>query len=283
MGEKRWKPKNGEMYWYVWNDVACWSYFTWNLDERRFKFGNCFKTEEEAEAAAEKVKVLLLSLHDNGNNIATNLQDKKLPKLTAEVFDRPDCPYWAKYAAVDKCGMAFYYQDFPTRLSTFFLLSNQNGKSEEIKGKFNNHEWYNSLIERPVKLPDWCKVGEWVYYPEEMEHDVYLKISEIKRGFVHAKEKDGYDPWQISYKYIGEYGKPARLRPYNAEEIPDLPFEVTERNSNFRTTVVSCNGDKVWLGGASTAISTEELMRDFTAKGNPCGVLEHIENGEWVR
>lgn len=52
MKEKRWKPENGEMYWYFWNDgTACWGNFTGTSDERRFKFGNCFKTEEEAISA----------------------------------------------------------------------------------------------------------------------------------------------------------------------------------------------------------------------------------------
>jgi hypothetical protein len=82
--------------------------------------------------------------------------------------------------------------------------------------------------------------------------------------------------------YIEEHVKQARLRPYNAEEMPDVPFGIKDKNSNFRTTVVSCNGDKVWLAGELTSISTEELLRGFTINGKACGVLEHFENGEWV-
>lgn len=62
----RWKPDNQEDYYYV-NDYVrvvktCWNNFY--CDENRFQSNNLFKTREEAEAAAEKVKALLLSLHE---------------------------------------------------------------------------------------------------------------------------------------------------------------------------------------------------------------------------
>lgn len=63
---ERWEPNLGDTYWYAaWNGEACSS--KWNgfhSDTMYKKFGNCFKTEEEAAAAAEKVKALLLSLHE---------------------------------------------------------------------------------------------------------------------------------------------------------------------------------------------------------------------------
>lgn len=197
----------------------------------------------------------------------------QLPKLTAEVFDREDCPEWAKYAAVDRDGIACFYDKKPKCDNMQMWLRGEGG-GEYFKlvgnGKWDATDWQNSLVEHPAKLPEWCKVGEWVFdkainkYSQVATEDVSEHLQEVCKS--------------ISKGEIVQ----ARLRPYNAEEIPDLPFEVTERNSNFRTTVVSCQGNKVWLAGASTAISTEELMRDFTAKGSTCGVLEHIENGEWV-
>lgn len=56
---KVWKPKIGEHYWYLYGDGKI-STITWcgsKLDADRYKLGNCFRTEEEAEFAREKKKV----------------------------------------------------------------------------------------------------------------------------------------------------------------------------------------------------------------------------------
>lgn len=69
---ERWKPEVGERYWVIWiNDTECPVTFydcTGELFMRGFwEVGNCFRTEEEAEYAAEKVKELLLSLQPTCN------------------------------------------------------------------------------------------------------------------------------------------------------------------------------------------------------------------------
>lgn len=55
-----WIPKRGEKYWYI-NECGD-VFYTINAfnqtDEKRFLAGNVFKTREEAEFAAEKLKVL---------------------------------------------------------------------------------------------------------------------------------------------------------------------------------------------------------------------------------
>lgn len=280
MKEKRWKPEYGDTYWYV-SELVEVEGTTWEddgIDPVFYESGNCFKTEAEAEAAAEKVKSLMLSLHEECENLqpTCNQLATNLPKLTAEVFDRPDCPDWARYAAVDKHRNAMWYEGEPKVVGSLFWNS-QGGQIQEIPGKFDASDWKNSLVQRPAaKLPDWCKPGAWIYTSSEQ----YLRINGVSIDLQKIELSNGAT-W--SKQDIIDEAVSARLRSYNAEEIPDLPFEVTERNSNFRTTVVSCQGNKVWLAGASTAISTEELMRDFTAKGEPCGVHEHLENGEWVK
>ncbi len=68
---ERWKPETNEMYWFIPKDGEvipfCWC--ADKIDMECFNFGNCFRTEEEAEAAAEKVKALLLDLHKNPENL----------------------------------------------------------------------------------------------------------------------------------------------------------------------------------------------------------------------
>lgn len=73
---ERWKPESGEEYWMV--DIKRGSAHSliWlddSTDCAFHEFGNCFQTKEEAKAAAEKVKALLLSLHEpeDGNSQKT--------------------------------------------------------------------------------------------------------------------------------------------------------------------------------------------------------------------
>lgn len=58
---RRWEPKENDSYYYIDNDgdivPDTWDEFT--ADDDRYDFGNCFRTEEEARAMAEKVKKLL--------------------------------------------------------------------------------------------------------------------------------------------------------------------------------------------------------------------------------
>ena len=109
---KRWIPEIGEKYFCV--DIAGLPFGSlWDdglLDKMAYQQGNCFKTKEEAEAAAEKVKALLLSLHEEQPITDCN----HLPKLTSEVFDRPDCPEWAKYAVVDQDGTGVWVASKPS-------------------------------------------------------------------------------------------------------------------------------------------------------------------------
>lgn len=57
----KWKPKNNECYYRItWiGEVAeaIW-YGLWN-DESGYKFGNCFRTQKEAELAKDKIKEIL--------------------------------------------------------------------------------------------------------------------------------------------------------------------------------------------------------------------------------
>ena len=63
--DERWKPKFGEEYFSISGNGDCYEdRFTdsfWHKE--RHAFGNCFKTVAEAQAAALRVKELLLSIH----------------------------------------------------------------------------------------------------------------------------------------------------------------------------------------------------------------------------
>lgn len=56
----RWKPKEGEAYWSI-DSCGQVMYDIWHnylIDSMRYKIDNCYKTEEEAEFVAEKLKVI---------------------------------------------------------------------------------------------------------------------------------------------------------------------------------------------------------------------------------
>lgn len=79
---ERWKPEKGEWYWFVGSDMVPredqWENFY--LDGDYYESGNCFRTEEEAEAAAEKVKDLLLDLHESPEEPSQGLGTSIVPE-----------------------------------------------------------------------------------------------------------------------------------------------------------------------------------------------------------
>ena len=60
--KKRWKPNEGDTHWYFDREGTV-RFMMWIDDfDDSFKFGNCFKTKEEAESARDKVRELLRGL-----------------------------------------------------------------------------------------------------------------------------------------------------------------------------------------------------------------------------
>jgi hypothetical protein len=126
--------------------------YTWNdddVDVLYHKFGNCFETREQAETASAKVKELLLSM-----SVESGASSAHFPKLTVSVFDLPECPEWAKYAAVGNSGYAYWFKDKPLpgidRSTTSILVAwTEYDIKQLIPGLWDSSAWQNSLIERP--------------------------------------------------------------------------------------------------------------------------------------
>ena len=268
---ERWKPERGEDYYFV-NSLSCIGSYMWrddSTDRQFYEIGNCFKKKAEAEATAEKVKALLLSLHEPATN------SSQLPKLTAEVFDRPDCPEWAQWAAVDMNGIGTYFESKPS-IPSWCPWWDRTIKHYSIGNfeKWDSSDWQHSLIERPARLPGWCKVGEWCFCLDDDGNCKYFNITKIKDNFIYGED------WVIDYHFV----KQARFRPYNAEEMQGIVGKVVgnERGGMFLvTTFIADDGGKVCVD--SIAYKADALLYCYTINGKPCGVLEHLsENGEWV-
>lgn len=195
-----------------------------------------------------------------------------LPKLTAEVFDLPDCPEWAKWAAVDECGCVRLFSDSPWLGESCWNWS--KGEVRKLFGvKFDASNWQKSKIKRPKKntLPDWC-VGEWVAYYTAKGYK-YFKIAKIELNRLYSEDGKFSLMCNVSQ---------ARLRPYNADEMRSLVGKVIEwKGDAFVVTAFS--KERMVVVFDSIHHTAEDLINDcYTIDGSPCGVLEHIENGEWV-
>ena len=269
---ERWKPGIGELYWLVaFNEAVSSEWRDDNADFSRWRMGNCFKTKEEADTALEKFTALLLSLHDEP---VTNCN--QLPKLTAEVFNRPDCPEWAKYAAVDKDGRACYYESKPPCSTDQFFEFKE--RSTILHGFFDSDNWQNSLIERPAQLPGWCKVGEWIYTSSEE----YLRVESIDHSKIKLSNGATWSEQDIIDEAIS-----ARLRPYNADEMRSLVGKVVTTSSGRHCTLVTACRQEYSVIEPQVMLNkwlyaTDLLNGGNTIDGKPCGKLEHFENGEWV-
>ena len=79
--------------------------------------------------------------------------EKECRALSTAVFDLPECPAWAKYAAVDEGGRAYWYSDKPTLLSSMWMTSGHT-EARKIPGKFHALDWKNSLIQKPEPVKE---------------------------------------------------------------------------------------------------------------------------------
>lgn len=210
-------------------------------------------------------------------------EDRKLPKLTVEVFDRPDCPDWARYAAVDKDGIGFYYQNKPEKAEnkewSLFGVDNYHHI-----GIFDASDWENSLIERPSKeeLPDWVNVDNMGWHSETGYFKV-IDVDDIEKK-VRVQHINSQIKEHFSFNTVCIEAKYARPRPFNDKEMQGLVGKVIE-NCNY---ILWCDGydkERNLIITQLKALTAEDLIKGgYTVNREPCYVLEHLnDEGEWVK
>jgi hypothetical protein len=204
----------------------------------------------------------------------------QLPKLTAEVFDRPDCPEWAEWAAVDEDGEAIFFEKMPYTATKICGCFSRDCKDETIPGKFDASDWQNSLIERPEKttLPEWCKPGAWLWVKSA---ESYEQIEEIEGRNIIC----GTIFFEVGA--IGKTAFEARVRPWTFEEAP---FMVKAKDKNGKIELlrlhIEDSGNFFFRYHGYTDERADFFAKNFTqVDGSPCGVLEHFdpEREEWVK
>jgi hypothetical protein len=275
MSEK-WKPEIGDAYYFFDSDfnvtIAHYDGYTW--DEDRIAMGNCFNTKDAACDAAEKVKELLLSLHEPVTDC------NQLPKLTAEVFNREDCPKWAKWAAVSNGVLIFADKEPTISEHGFWISADEQIKKYVILSDDCYKQFVTQKIERPAKLPDWCKVGEWVYDHHQHGYEKIIAIEDGSQYCIKTNNKGFFTVYYATENFV-----PARLRPYNAEEMRGLVGMVicNGQSIHFVTGYEGVpDGESMVCVNGCLYSANDLLLKGFTYDTRPCGRLEHLENGEWV-
>lgn len=213
----------------------------------------------------------------------TEPQVKELPKLTTEVFDRPDCPKWANYAVIDWNGRLTFFANKPKFGGEDYGCWSCEGYGYKNidNTAFDASDWQNSLIERPKKqeqLPDWVKVGAVGY--DDMNNE-YFEVIEVNNDSFRAKYIGSSNP--CSALYFNEFVSEARKRPFNDKEMKAIVGKNLETPS-FVKFIFSYDKEEGTLESHDFLYTADDLFEDdFKFEGKPCYKLEHLnEKGKWV-
>lgn len=136
------------------------------------------------------------------------------------------------------------------------------------------------------KLPEWIKVGGWVWHgPFDgiVFEQPYFKIERIDGELVYEKSHNNGFP--VHYTYL----KPARLRPWTYKEaIGKTVFWKFDNSKKEIASMIDRADDEgnVYVFGYGELKAKKLMMEERFSQsdGSPCGVLEHKnEQGEWVK
>lgn len=69
------------------------------------------------------------------------------PQLTESIFNSPDCPEWARWAAVDSDGVGHVFNRKPDKGLLYWSIDRVKGVHI---GMYYPSDWENSLIKRQL-------------------------------------------------------------------------------------------------------------------------------------
>ena len=182
----------------------------------------------------------------------------KIPKLTTEVFNRPDCPKWAQWAAVDKCGLAYFFENKPAfGGSRWHDL--KYGMYDQIPGGFyDTSNCEHSLIERPKK-----ELEKGIYYSPSAK--LYYRLGEISffnsghQAFVIGSFSRFEDLPEDAHKVCTEH--------YTPEEL----IGKLVKSVHGYYTITYAAKDDFRLGAFDIQVHLQDLENCYTFKdGSPC-------------
>ena len=144
--------------------------------------------------------------------------------------------------------------------------------------------WRRVEDQKP-KLPEWCKVGAWVWFSGAKYigyEPGYLKITDVGyNGMENVIDAEGDGIISMPLSVV----KQARLRPWNDDELKSKVGKVFEMGNGDLTLCLGYQrdiADLIFVGKLMSAQSFAES--DWRLDSLPCGVLEHKnDQGEWVK
>ena len=148
---------------------------------------------------------------------------------------------------------------------------------------------WRAAEEQKPKLPEWCKVGAWVWFSGAKDigyEPGYLKITDVGyNGMENVIDAEGDGIISIPLSVL----KQARLRPWTYDEAigKTVFWKFDNSKKEIASMIVSADDeDNVYVFGYGE-LKAKKLMveeRFYQSDGLPCGVLEHKNgNGEWVK
>lgn len=169
-------------------------------------------------------------------------KEKPLPKLTAEVFDRKDCPQWAQWAAVDSDGSAYFYASKPiASWQDWAGLEDGLELTRVDLTTFDAFHWWESLIERPKKFPDYSDWKLWEIRISPSTCRIIRKTLGYGTSKVRFEEKRNSAVFTVEPEDLPLDLVPAKITLLPPEEL--IGKVVVDRLGNY-TTVIGISGDK---------------------------------------
>lgn len=198
----------------------------------------------------------------------------KAPELTSAVFDLPNCPDWARYAAVDSTGVAFWYEKVPSAVMDRWLEI--SGRYQVIDGIYHCSDWSKSVIVRPantVRLPYWCHQGSYVYAKAKDKYAIITDIVGVSEDIYLCNSMSEVSPSidKSSFLKNWEY---VIVVPYEWFDIRNL-VGTTIRSKDVIATVMGYDHEKKAVLVNNVWMKPCELILHgfFKEDGKPCGSI----------
>lgn len=171
-----------------------------------------------------------------------------------------------------ECQIMFYLEP------KFCLLFGDKADWHEVVDSAENAQTTNDQFGNSEQLPDWVKVGNLVYCSKTGN---YGEIKTIKDNKIYLRLINTDEVLPVKLNMVLKNGRPARKRPFNADEIKSLIGKVL-RGDKFDFCALITYTEAETIETQHFTYTSDELINDYTIDGKPCYVLEHLENGEWV-